>query len=160
MPDLNQNTPFFLDFLASTNLIILNSLPITRGMFTHFMEREGFPPSKSVLDYGLVDCDHQSLVTSFFIDDNARYDCGTDHALLLITLPSSLPGRVLAQYDDVLHFQLPKNEDYSIFHAVLRPVLASVSLKEFGRLDTDSMLDHLSTALLDTCKKLFLKPSL
>ena len=158
IPDLNQNTPYFLDFLASTNLLILNSLPMSSGGFTHFMERAGFPPSKSVLDYGLVSGEHQSFITSFCIDENARFDCGTDHALLIITLPASMPGRVQAKYDDVLQFQLPSDNNYTAFHLALSPLLGSVSLADFSSLDADSMLDHLTTSLLDTCKKLYLKP--
>ena len=35
-----------------------------------------------MLDYGLIDKDHTHLVTSFVIDENARFGCGSDHALL------------------------------------------------------------------------------
>ena len=48
-PGLNENTHLFRSFLRSLNLLVLNTLPISRGLFTHFMEREGVPPSESIL---------------------------------------------------------------------------------------------------------------
>jgi hypothetical protein len=41
------------------------------------------PGTKSLLDSGLVDTDHVNTVTAFVIDTEARYGCGSDHALLI-----------------------------------------------------------------------------
>ena len=38
--------------------------------------------SASLLDYGLIDAGNVSNITSFVIDEQARYACGSDHALL------------------------------------------------------------------------------
>ena len=84
-PDTNNNFPMFSNFIKSTNLVILNSLPITKGLFTRFDDESGSPGTKSVLDYGLRDSDSVHTVSSFIIDANARFDCGSDHALLEVT---------------------------------------------------------------------------
>ena len=49
-PDLNTNTPLFNTFTNSLHLTILNTLPISKGLFTHFIERQGVPYSESILD--------------------------------------------------------------------------------------------------------------
>ena len=33
-PDTNQNTPLFMNFVSEVNMVIINSLPITKGLFT------------------------------------------------------------------------------------------------------------------------------
>ena len=81
-PDLNKNTPMFLNFLKQVNLLIINTLPISQGLFTRFMDQSGQPGTRSLLDFGLIDEDEANSVTSFVIDENARFACGTDHALL------------------------------------------------------------------------------
>ena len=54
------------------------------------MEREGLDPSEAILDYGLIHCDHSDIITSFVIDDQARYLIGTDHALLIADIQPGL----------------------------------------------------------------------
>ena len=79
-PDHNRNTPMFLTFLNEVNLMIINTLPIAKGLFTRFINNSGQSSTQSLLDYGLVDNDHVSNVTSFVIDETTRYSCGSDHA--------------------------------------------------------------------------------
>ena len=81
-PDRNSNYPVFIEFLKQVNLTIINTLPQSRGLFTRFMDNTNKPGTKSLLDYGLIDHDHVNTVTSFVIDENARYEAGSDHALL------------------------------------------------------------------------------
>ena len=38
--------------------------------------------TKLLLDYGAIDNDHVQTVTSFTINEDARYSPGSDHALL------------------------------------------------------------------------------
>ena len=80
--DTNTNFPMFMTFLQEVNLFIMNTLPVSRGLFTRFMGGPKNITSKSLLDYGLIDSDHVNNVCSFVIDENARYSCGSDHALL------------------------------------------------------------------------------
>ena len=77
--DTNQNTSMFL---AEVNMVIVNSLPISKGLFTRFMDNSGHHGTKSLLDYGLIDGDHVNTITSFTIDEEVRFDCRSDHALL------------------------------------------------------------------------------
>ena len=82
IPHMNRNAPMFLNFLAEINLMIMSTLPIAKGTFTRFMDSSGGRGSRSLLDYGLIDSDQSHTVTSFVIDEAARFDCGSDHALL------------------------------------------------------------------------------
>ena len=46
--DTNQNMPMFL---AEVNMVIVNSLPISKGLFTRFMDNNsGHHGTKSLLD--------------------------------------------------------------------------------------------------------------
>ena len=80
LPDVNNNHPMFLNFINCTNLVIINSLPVSKGLFTRFMDGSDRPGTRSLLDYGLRDADSVHTVSSFVIDKNARFDCGSDHA--------------------------------------------------------------------------------
>ena len=42
-PNHNANTPLFNIFISSLHLTILNTLPISQGLFTHFVEKDGVP---------------------------------------------------------------------------------------------------------------------
>ena len=81
-PSSNRNAPMFLNFVAEVNLVIMNTLPITKGTFTRFMDSSGNKGTQSLLDYGLIDAEQSHTVTSFVIDEDARFDCGSDHAFL------------------------------------------------------------------------------
>ena len=37
-PDTNRNSPMFFNFLQEANLLIINTLPISKGLFTRFMD--------------------------------------------------------------------------------------------------------------------------
>ena len=37
-PDHNQNTPFFFNFLNEVNLLIINTMPMAKGLFTRFFD--------------------------------------------------------------------------------------------------------------------------
>ena len=48
--DTNQNTPMFL---AEVNMVIVNSLPISKGLFTRFMDNS---------------CRHGTVFTGLWVD--------------------------------------------------------------------------------------------
>ena len=81
-PDINRNQPMFMNLITEVNLLIVNTLPIARGLFTRFMNNTGLPGTMSLLDYGLIDNEHAHTVTTFTIDEDARFSAGSDHALL------------------------------------------------------------------------------
>ena len=115
-PDTNANTPLFKSFIKTLNLAILNTLPVAKGLFTHFVERTGVPFSQSVLDYGLSDPSLTPHISSFIIDANARIECGTDHALLLATIQCKGSNSTISyKFSDIMNSKLPVNNDYSCF---------------------------------------------
>ena len=57
-PDTNRNSPMFFYFLQEANLLVINTLPISEGLFTLLMDTGYRTHSQSVLDYGLID--HES----------------------------------------------------------------------------------------------------
>ena len=80
-PDNNKNTKTFMRFVEEIHLLIVNTLPISRGgVFSRFDDDKG---NHSLLDYALISSENSDLVSSFVIDENARISCGSDHALLL-----------------------------------------------------------------------------
>ena len=151
-PDVNQNGPMFLNFVSSTNLVILNTLPIAKGLFTRFMDSTG---SKSVLDYGLVDCDNVQTVSSFIIDEDARYGCGSDHALLLAKLIFSERPFVQWSVDEVLRFNIDDHTDYTSYQNHLDQIGSGVPLHVFDGLDAGSKLSHITSSLLESGKRSF-----
>ena len=91
-PDVNRNQPMFMSFVADLELIIINTLPISTGLFTRFKGAQ-----RSLLDYGLVDRNHVQNILSFKVDEDARFGCSSDHALLdcevqFHAVPRSLEG--------------------------------------------------------------------
>ena len=54
-PDTNKNFPMFMAFVQAANLVIINTLPITKGLFTRIMNGSNLPGTKSLLDYCLRD---------------------------------------------------------------------------------------------------------
>ena len=53
----------FLTFVAEVNLVIVNSLPISKGLFTRFMDKSGHHGTKFLLDYGVNDGDQVNTIT-------------------------------------------------------------------------------------------------
>ena len=88
-PDTNPNTPMFLTFLEEVNLLVLNTLPMCKEVFTRFMDGPSGIRSRALLDYGLISEEKMNYVSSFAIDQDARVACGSDHALLDCTIKFS-----------------------------------------------------------------------
>ena len=124
IPELNSNSPLFKTFISSLNLTILNTLPISQGLFTHFVERDGAPFSQSILDYRLADSSLTPYITSFIIDSDARIKCGSDHALVLTTIKYSQGDKLSfhTSTSDVLKFKLPSDQDFGEFRYHLRVI--------------------------------------
>ena len=152
-PGTNNNAPMFLDFIQQANLVIVNTLPISRGLFTRFMGDSS--ENSSLLDYGLIDGDHVSTVTSFIIDENARYAAGTDHALLVVTLSLSRRNRLSWKYQDAIRFNFNNGSSFTSFQKHLDSFVSSVPFNEFTALSTPDMLPHLTSCLTDSGKEAF-----
>ena len=154
-PDTNQNTPMFLNFVSEVNMVIINSLPVSKGLFTRYMDSSGLPGTKSLLDYGLIDGDHVNTVTSFTIDEDARFDCGSDHALLECSLEFGTVPRVKWSYQDVFQYNINDDTDFTEYHNTLDRLASTIRLDEFEGLDVEQMLPHVSETLTQSAEKCF-----
>ena len=70
-PEHNRNSPRFTRFLEEVNLTIINTLPVSKGLFTWFDDIGSRRPS--LIDYGLIEKGRENLVISFVIDEDARF---------------------------------------------------------------------------------------
>ena len=154
-PDHNRNTPMFLTFLNEINLMIINTLPIAKGLFTRFMDSSGRPGSQSLLDYGLIDHDKANTVTSFIIDDAARVDSGSDHAVLECTIEFNVVPKISWSIHEPLHYNIRENSDYSAYQEALDLAMATVPLSDFTATSASDMVGHVSDGINAAAKKAF-----
>ena len=154
-PDTNLNTPMFLNFVASANLIIINSLPISKGIFTRFMDGSGRPGTKALLDYGLIDADHCHTVTSFVIDANARFDAGSDHALLEAILTFGPKASIQWSFQEAIQYNFKNNTSFTGYQTSLDLLSSSIPLSQFVNLSAEDMLPHIRDTINQSGKKTF-----
>ena len=151
--DTNRNQPMFLNFLSEVNLFILNTLPQAKSLFTRFMSSSGQACSKSLLDYGLIDNDHVNCVTSFIIDEQARVECGSDHALLECDIVLGPSPHIKWDVHNVLQYDFNENTDFTMYKETLDQTLSSISLTKFTVMSTEEMLPHISESINSSAKK-------
>ena len=135
--DTNDNYPAFVSFISQVNMTIINTLPQSRGLFTRFMNG-----SRSLLDYGLIDSDHVNTVTSFVIDEDARYEAGSDHALLECILELDDRPKVSWSYSEAIHYNLNSSTDYTKYMNTLDNAISDGPLHEFTAKGVEDMLPH------------------
>ena len=152
-PDINKNGPMFLNFCTQANLVILNTLPVAKGLFTRFMNHTGLPGTKSLLDYGLVDTDHVSTVTAFVIDAEARYGCGSDHALLIAKLIFGLKPSVNWSFHEILQFNINPKTDFTKYQDELDQQSSIIPLHKYEELSPEEKLHHLTQSIIESGKK-------
>jgi hypothetical protein len=154
-PDTNRNTPLFMNFIREVNLVIINTLPISKGLFTRFMDSSGRPGTRSLLDYGLIDGEHTDTVTTFIIDEEARHAAGTDHALLECDLVFGPRPKVNWSFQAPLSYNITGVTDFSTFQNNLDSLASSIRLDKFASLSTEEMLPHVSETLNQSAVKSF-----
>ena len=154
-PDTNRNTPMFMNFVSQVNMVILNTLPMAKGLFTRFMDSSGRPGTRSLLDYGMVDGDHTNTVKSFVIDETARYDCGSDHALLEVDMEFGVRPKLNWSIQDVLKFNIPEKADFTDYHQNQDNFSSTIGLDHFTDLTVEQMLPHISDTLTKSAMKSF-----
>ena len=111
------------------------------------MNQSGLPGSRSLLDYGLIDAEKINTVTSFIIDDNARFACGTDHALLECQV--ELRSKISLKWDfqEVLQYQITDSTNYHSYQDTLDTIVSSSPLHKFSDLSLDQMLPHVTDTI-------------
>ena len=154
-PDTNRNEPMFTGFVSEVNLFIMNTLPMSKGLFTRFMGGSGVPGTASLLDYGLIDSDHVNNVRSFTIDEQARFDCGSDHALLECDIVMDSSPHINWSYHDVLHYNFTENSDFTEYQKTLDSNITTIPLCKFEGLGTSEMLTHVTESFNSSAKKTF-----
>ena len=147
-PDVNKNGPMFINFITQANLVIMNTLPVSKGLFTRFMNG-----SKSLLDYGLVDSSHVNTVSSFVIDAEARYGCGSDHALLLASFLFGERPKVSWEFQDVLRFNINSRTNFTAYQNALDGLCSTVPLHKFDGLTVEEKLSHITSSIIESGKK-------
>ena len=151
--DTNHNYPMFMNFITEVNMTIINTLPVSRGLFTRFMDTSGRPGTKSLLDYGLIDNDHVNTVTSFVIDEEARFAAGSDHALLECTLEFGARPKVTWAFTEAIHYNITGATNYTEYQATLDTAVSSVPLNAFTNLPAEEMLPHISESINQSAMK-------
>ena len=154
-PDVNRNTPMFLNFVSEVNMIIINTLPLCKEVFTRFMDNSGRPGTRSLLDYGLIDGDHSNTVTSFVIDEQARYAMGSDHALLECELVFGMRPKVTWSFQESLHYNIHDKTDFSDYHSTLDTIASTIRLVDFSSLTVEQMLPHVTETITHSAVKSF-----
>ena len=146
-PDTNKNFPMFMAFVQAANLVIINTLPITKGLFTRFMNGSNLPGTKSLLDYCLRDSASVHTVSSFIIDADARYACGSDHALLEVDISFGQRKSLHWSVQEAIQYNFSAKTNFKKFRECLDMVSSSVSSDDFASLSTEAMLSHLVSSL-------------
>ena len=141
-PNTNLNAPMFLNFICEVNMVIINTLPISRGLFTRFMDSSNLPGTRSLLDYGAIDTDHVDTVTTFLIDEDARHACGSDHALLECDLEFSSRPNIKWSFHDALQYNINESTDFTPYKTTLDHSASSIKLSEFSSLSSELMLPN------------------
>ena len=106
-----------------------------------------------MLDYGMVDWDNTNTVTSFIIDKNTRFDCGSDHALLECYLEFGSRPKITWSYQEALQFKIHENTDFTEFHKTQDSLAATIRLNTFTNLGAEEMLPHISETITSSAKK-------
>ena len=146
--DVNNNGRMFMNFITQSNLVILNTLPIAKGLFTRFMCNRGRVVGESILDYGLVDADHVDYVSSFVIDSDARYECGSDHALLTVNVAFQHTPTIDWKYNDAVRFNLSEKTDYGPFKHRLDQACQLQPLHIFEKLPLEEKLAFITSSII------------
>ena len=152
-PDTNDNQPLFMNFVEEVNLVIINTLPVSRGLFTRFMDHGGVTVSKSVLDYGLVDADNVESVSQFYIDENARYRCGSDHALLECEIVFKTRPKLVWKVSEVLQYNFSNKKKLIKYQLELDRQISQIKFADFEQQSSSEMLSHLTFILHDSAKE-------
>ena len=126
----------------------MNTLPISKGVFTWFMKNNDGSENKSLLDYGLIDQDKLASVTSFIIDSDARFACGSDHALLVATIKVGNKSSIEWSFKDCMRFRICSDTNYGKYRESLNKWCQDIPLHEFESISVEQQLEHLKRCLI------------
>ena len=119
------------------------------------MNDSGLPGTKSVLDYGLVDSDHVNTVNSFIIDEQARYSCGTDHALLECNVIFDYRPHINWAFHEVIQYNFVETSCFKGYQHSTDESGSQISLSKFSILPGTEMITHITESITSSAMKSF-----
>ena len=147
-PDINSNYHMFMNFVQELNLTIVNTLSICKDTFTWFNDHSERPGTKSLLDYCLIDQDNVHNVSSFIIDEKARFRVGGDHALLECTLTfHRSQSKQNWGFKDLVQYKITDTTNYETYIQELESCISLIPITKFQHLGLPDMLNHITTSV-------------
>ena len=119
------------------------------------MNNSNNPGTQSLLNYGLITNDKVHTITSFVINANARFDAGTDHALLVTVLEFGYQTKVTCSFQNAVSLHFKDDTDYSQFQAKLDLHVDTIPIHKFETIPAEAMLPHITSSLMESGKKIF-----
>ena len=89
-------------------------------------------------------------VTSFAIDDQARFKCGSDHALLTCEIGLSGKHRIKWKYNEAIHYNFKQKTCFKKYQISLDNSLNECEIGDFKKLTLDDKLKFL-TEKINSC---------
>ena len=102
---------------------------------------------RSLLDYGLIDDDHVGTVSSFVIDEDARYACGSDHALLEAKIIFGHTLKTPWKFEKVFQYNYNNNSNFTGFQNTLDTLITKLPIQDFAQMRPADMLPQISESL-------------
>ena len=91
-------------------------------------------PSHSLIM--VIDNDHLNTVTSFVIDEEARFACGSDHALLQCEISVGEQPSLHWSFKEAIHYNITEDTDYTAYMNSLEEAIKVVPHREFSQMST------------------------
>ena len=141
---INGNGRLLKNFATDNHMVILNSRPMSKGLFTRRAVREG-KAIETVLDYGLVNKEDEGMVTSFIIDEDNRYVINSDHSTIFLSLKMEGPIQKV-KWKVVDKWCTIKNDtNWERYASVTDDLILDEA--EFKNLEPEEQLKHLRETL-------------
>ena len=156
-PIVNKNGERFLNFLKETNACHVNgacrvqgdwSTRISKGLWTR--QRSGV---STILDYGVITCEHLDTVKSFVIDDKGIFPSGSDHNWSFFEVEDHfVTKRKVISNKSVRkpRWNFGDEYDWSKFSQCVDEGVAS---EDFDSLDVEALASRAAAVLLQSAEK-------
>ena len=141
---INGNGRLLKNFATDNHMVILNSRPMSKGLFTRRAVREG-KAIETVLDYGLVDKADEGMVTSFIIDEDNRYAINSDHSTIFLSLKMEGPIQKVKWKVVDKWCTIKSDTDWERYASVTDDLVLDEA--EFENLEPEEQLKHLRETL-------------
>ena len=103
----------------------------------------------------MVSKDDENIVQSLVIDDDGKYECGTDHSLLVLKVSTSLHKKITWRYNDILRFNIKDDTDYTMFKSEMSSALQNTEWREYRAMTSTCRMNHLAKTFTNVGQKVF-----